>query len=282
MIKMFDRTRRLRLLITLLVLASVTVVTIDFRTEGDGPLDKVGRAALTVLGPIQEGLMTIGRPIGNFFAGFTQVGSLKERITALEGEKAALRNERELIQDIQRENESLRALLDLNERLGFETLAAQVIGVSPSNFERTIFIDQGRAEGVRKDMPVLAGEGLAGRVVSVGRSSATVLLITDRASAVAARLSSSGRTGIIEGQNTGILRFELLDPATLVSLGDKVVTSGHDRGLYPSGIPVGSVVDVPPPGTNLSRAVSVQPFVDFSSLDHVLIVVGQGRRERER
>ena len=274
MIKMFDRTRRLRVLLAVLVMASLTIITIDFRTDGDGPLDRVGRGALTVIGPIQSGLARVFKPVGNFFAGFTKVPALRDRIVALERELATLRTEREQIADITRENQSLRRLLALRDRFGFDTVAAQVIGVSPSNFERTIFIDVGRPDGVTRDTPVIAGEGLIGRVVSVGESSSRVVLLTDRSSSVAARLAATGKTGVLEGDGTGLLRMELFDPQTEVAVGDKVVTSGYDRGLYPPGIPLGTVVDAPDAGTGLTRVVRVEPTVDFSSLDYVLLVVG--------
>lgn len=275
MIRMFDRTRRLRLLLALLVTASLAIVTIDFRTTGDGPLDKLGRFAVAVLGPVQEGLVRVVRPVGSFFAGFTQVGSLRSRVSDLERDKAALLAQQEQVSDIARENASLRRLLGLRDRLNLRTKAAQVIAVSPSNFERTVTIDRGSEDGIRRNMPVIGGEGLAGRVIRVGPSTAVVMLVTDRGSAVAGRLASSGETGVLEGAGAGRLRFELFDPDARLRVGDKVLTSGHNRGLYPSGIPVGTVVSVEAPGGDLSRRALVEPFVDFSSLDYVLVVFGQ-------
>lgn len=280
MIRMFDRTRRLRLLLAVLLAASITIITIDYRSGGDGPLDKVGRAALAVLGPVQEGLARVLRPVGNFLAGFTQVPSLRERVASLEQENASLRAQQEQVADVLRENESLRRLLVLRERFGFRTMAAQVVGVGPSNFERSVFIDRGSRDGVRRDMPVIGGEGLAGRVLEVGPTTAQVLLIVDRQSAVAGRLSSNGETGIIEGTGGRAMRFELFDPAAAVAVGDKVLTSGYDRGLFPPGIPVGTVVSAPPSPGGLSRVVQVEPLVDFSSLDHLLLVLGDGGRDR--
>lgn len=278
MIKMFDRPRRLRILLAVLLLASITIITIDFRSAGDdGPLDKLGRGALTVIGPVQRGLVTIFRPVGDFLSGFTKVPSLRTRIQTLEGELATLRAERDLIEDVARENESLRSLLALQERLNVRTQAAQVIGVSPSNFERVIFIDRGRTQGVAVDMPVVTGEGLVGRVTKVGPDTAQVLLLTDRSSSVAARLATNGKIGVLEGQGSATLRLELLDPATRVDVGDRVVTSGYDRGLFPPGLALGTVVSAPEAGANLSRVVSVEPFIDFSSLDYVLLVVGEKR-----
>jgi len=277
MIKMFDRQRRVRLLLLTLVLASITIVTIDFRTSGDGPLDRLGRFAMTVVGPVQEGLSTIFRPVGSFFAGFGRVPSLQARIAELERDNATLRAEQEMIEDITRENASLRRLLVLRDRFDLRTAPAQVIGVSPSNFERIVFIDRGSDDGVKRDMPVIAGEGLAGRVVEVSPGTAKVLLIVDRQSAVAARLAGSGKTGVVEGTGGGTVRFELFDPGTVVAVGDRVLTSGYDGGVFPPGLPLGTVVDAPPPNSALSRVVTVQPFVDFSSLDYVLLVLGEQR-----
>jgi rod shape-determining protein MreC len=274
---MFDRTRRLRLLLAVLVVASLTIITLDFRAKSDGPLDGVGRAALSVLGPLQRGLVTIFRPLGNFAAGFTKVPSLRERIARLEQENAQLRLAQEQVEDIERENASLRRQLALRDRYGLRTLTAPVIGVGPSNFERTVIVGRGSNDGVRKDMPVIAGEGLAGRVVKVGASTAEVVLLIDRSSAVAGRVAASGETGFVRGTGSSRLRFELFDPEASVAIGDKVVTSGYDRGLYPPGLPIGTVTEAPPAGSNLTRNVAVEPFVDFSSLDYVLIVTGATR-----
>ena len=60
-----------------------------------------------------------------------------------------------------------------------------------------------------------------------------------------------------------------------MSVGEKVLTSGYDRGLFPAGIPIGTVTAAPPAGDNLTRHATVQPFVDFSRLDYVLLILGQ-------
>jgi rod shape-determining protein MreC len=275
MIRMFDRTRRLRLLLVVLVMASITIVTIDFRSSGNGPLEKIGHVALTVLSPIQHGLIKIFRPVGNFFAGFTEVPSMRARIRTLENENASLKGGQNSVADLERENENLRKLLQLRDRYNLDTISAQVIGVSPSNFERIVFIDHGTKQGVRKDMPVIAGDGLVGRVVRVTRSSAEVLLLIDRTSAVASRVTSSGETGLLEGDGTETPHLELFNPDAVVNVGDRIVTSGYDKGLFPPGIPIGTVMSAPPARSNLSRIVDIRLAVDFSTLDYVLIVVGQ-------
>ena len=275
MMRIFDRTRRARLLVVLLLTAALVLVTIDFRSKGDGPLDAVGRGIMTVVGPLQDGLSRLVRPIGDFFSGFTQVGSLKDQIRQLQEQNAQLRQRERQVTDIARENEELRKLLGLSDRLNLKTVTTRVTGVGPSNFEHTVFIDRGTANGVRKDMPVVAGAGLVGRVVEVSQRSARVLLLVDPSSAVASRLASNGETGVAEGTGGDELRLDLFDAEAAVTVGDEVVTSGYEGGVYPPGIPIGTVARIQEKGNALARRAFVTTFVDFSSLDFLLIVVGQ-------
>jgi rod shape-determining protein MreC len=275
MIRLSERTRRVRVLLAVLLTASLALVTIDFRSRGgEGPLDKIGRAAAAVLGPLQDGLGKIFRPVGNFFAGFTQVGDLKARIRALEEQNSTLTLREERVAEISRENDRLRALLAIGGQLSLVTTTAQVIGVGPSNFEHSIVIDRGTADGVRKDMPVLGGEGLVGRVLQAAAHTAQVLLIVDPSSAVAGRLAGNGEVGVLEGSGRQELRFRLFDSTASVSVGDGVVTSGFRESVYPPGIPIGKVSRLEPPSGALTRTVYVKPYVDFTSLDFVLVVKG--------
>lgn len=277
MIRMTDRARRHRLLLAALIVASLTIVTLDFRSDGPGPLNAVGHVTMQVLGPVQRGLGAIVSPIGGFLGGIGRGGSLRSRVSLLERENAQLRAREQQVADIERENTRLRRQVALKDRFNLRTVAASVTGVGPSNFERSVFIDRGSADGLRKDMPVIGDGGLVGRVQRVSAESSVVRLIIDRRSAVAGRLTTTGETGVLEGTGSGLLRFELLDPAAKVAVGDRVVTSGYDRGLYPAGLPVGTVIEAPPARSNLSRVVTVRPFVDFSSLDFVFPVLGEQR-----
>jgi rod shape-determining protein MreC len=78
---------------------------------------------------------------------------------------------------------------------------------------------------------------------------------------------------LLEGDGSDVPHLELFNPDAAVGVGDRVVTSGYDRGLFPPGIPIGTVVAAPPARSNLSRVVTIQPYVDFSSLDYVLLVI---------
>ena len=277
MMRIFDRTRRPRLLVATLLTAAIVLVTIDFRTQGDGPLDALGRGIMTAIGPLQDGVSAALRPVGNFLAGFTQVPSLKAQITKLMEDNALLQQRERQVADIARENDELRRLLKLQEqRLDLKFLTARVTGVGPSQFEHTVFIDRGTASGIHKDMPVIAGAGLVGRVVSVSASSARVLLLIDPSSSVAARIASNGETGLITGEGGGELQFDLFDAEAPAKVGDEVVTSGYQGGVYPAGVPIGEISRLGKRTGALSRRVWIRPHVDFTSLDYLLVVTRTG------
>lgn len=281
MLRLNERTRRVRVLLVVLLLASLALVTLDFRSDGDGPLTRIGNAVSSVFGPLQDSLSSITRPVGNFFAGFGQVGSLKAKVRSLQEELALLKQDQSRVLDVLSENERLRALLDIKDRLGLKTTAATVIGRDSSNFQQSIVIDIGTKEGVRKDMPVVGGEGLVGRVIQASASTATVLLIVDPSSEVASRVAETGEVGAMAGGGRRDMRLTLLNPNAVVTAGDTVVTASYrptrsGSSVFPEGIPIGTISRVDPPGGNVTRRAFVKPAVDFTTLDFVLVVTGVG------
>lgn len=269
------------MLLVALTVTSLGLITLDARDPTGGPLDALGSATRVVLGPVQRGLAAIAEPIGGFFSSIAHGGSLRARVDELERENAELRAAAEQFEDIVRENEELRREAGLPSRLGLTTLAATVVGVGPSNFERVLVIDKGSRHGVIEDMPVLGNGGLAGRIVRVGPDTSEVLLLIDRRSAVAARLASNAELGTVNGTGGGTLQLELLDPRARVAEGDRVVTSGYSGGLYPPGIPIGSVIAINDDGSNLSRRAVLRAAVDFSRISFVFIVTGRAPQRRD-
>jgi rod shape-determining protein MreC len=165
----------------------------------------------------------------------------------------------------------------------YRVVPAQVIAIGAAqSFSWTVTIDAGRSDGIRPDMTVINGDGLVGRVKTVGPVTATVLLIIDPTSAVGVRMEKSMEVGISSGQgkgNHGALSLQLLDGQSSVAAGDRLVTFGSRSALpYVPGVPVGEVSGVERSLGTLTRTATVRPFVDFSSLDLVAVVVEPPRK----
>ncbi len=276
------RTRGARLLVVTLVCASLATITVDYRQGDRGPLAAAGEAALAVVSPLQEAVSRATKPIGSFLATLVRLPSIRAENERLRARVAELEQQVATSADLAARVEQLEALLGLREQLaGLRTVGARVIANSVSNLEWTITIDAGASDGVAVDMPVVAPAGLVGHVIRVGPDSAVVELIIDPGSSVAARLDVSRATGLLTGQGERDLRMRLIDPATPVEPGERVVTAGYripgvGGGLYPPGILVGSVSRVLGAEAELEKLVTVRPAVDFSALDVVLVVLGDG------
>lgn len=269
---MYQR-RRARILVAVLVLVSLVLITIDFRSE-DGALDGLRGVATAVFGPVQRGVANLVRPVGDSFSSIGDLFSLREDNARLQARLDELESRRQSFADLQRENDELRDLLGMRDRAGFEdTLVARTIALAPSNYEWTITIDAGTADGVERNMPVVNGDGLVGRVVQVTEHASRVLLAIDPNFAAASRTARTGETGSIRGRGGDLMMFRPLDPEAAIDVGDEVVTNRYDYGLFPSGIPIGSVEEVAEPTTQLEREVLVRPYVDFTRLDLVMIVL---------
>lgn len=268
--------RRARVLLAVLSLVALVLITIDFRSGGSsdgGPMDQLRGVATTVFSPVQEGLATLVRPVGNAVGSVGELFRLRAENERLRSRLRDLEQRRESFRDLQRENTELRSLLDMRGRVQLETVTAQTIGFAPSNYEWTISLDVGAEDGIRRDMPVINADGLVGRVIQVSPGAARVLLAIDPQFSAASRLASSAETGIISGEGGRLMTFEPLDSEAAIEQGDTVVTSPYENGLYPSGIPIGSVEAPGEPSTRLQRDVGVRPFVDFTSLNHVLVLL---------
>lgn len=277
---MYNR-RRARILLAVLVLLALVLVTVDFRSEGssgDGPLGRLRGVASTVFGPVQDGLSTIVAPIGNSLSGIGDVFDARSENAQLRAQLERLEERRLSYDDVLRENEELRELLEIQERSALETLAAQVIANGPSNFEWTITLDVGSADGVQRDMPVINGDGLVGRVIQVTADTSRVLLAVDPSFQAAAAHAQTGETGTIQGDGGEPMVYRPLDPEAEVEVGDEIVTSRYSNGVFPAGIPIGTVDATDESAGLLSRSISVRPWVDFTRLQTVLVVLYEPER----
>lgn len=177
-----------------------------------------------------------------------------------------------------RRTEQLEVLLQLSRSELPQVQAARVIAADPTAVFRTVTIDKGYQDGIRRDMAVLSPLGVVGRVIDEpGRHSAKVQLIIDRNAGVGAQLERTGTGGVVVGADGDpALRMEYVSNLAEVEPGDLVATSGLD-GIYPRGYVIGRV-ERAERGSGLYREIRIRPRVDFSALDTVLVVTSPPRQ----
>lgn len=219
--------------------------------------------------------------MGNAIGAVRDSGNRHDRISTLEKENAALKAK---LGSDDRTNSRVRQLDAMLKNAGagqYGIKGAEVIAIGAAQgFSWTVTIDAGSDDGIRRDMTVLNGEGLVGRVTTVGPGTATVLLANDPDFTVGTRMEKTDELGFATGQGSRPLSVQFLNGKAKVKAGDRLVTFGSskDKPFVP-GVPVGEVVRVDPSGGALTRTVYVKPYVGFTKLDIVGVVVQAPRQD---
>jgi rod shape-determining protein MreC len=268
-------TRESRLLLVLLIAIAFALITVDIRGGEDSPVDGARQAAATVFGPVEDGVSTAVNPVGDAVSAVRDSGTRHDRLARLEKENAALKAKLGSDDRNASRLKQLDKLLKVSAEGQYGIKGAQVIAIGAAQgFSWTVTIDVGANDGIKRDMTVLNGDGLVGRVTTVGPDTSTVLLANDPDFTVGTRMEGSDELGFASGQGDRPLRVELLNSKADVKKGDRLVTFGSeaDKPFVP-GVPVGVVSRVDPSGGDLTRTLYVTPYVGFSKLDIVGVVV---------
>jgi rod shape-determining protein MreC len=275
-VAVYRRNTRTRYVLAVLVLAALTLVTIDARSSGTGFTSDIRAKAHDVFSPLQRVTHDALQPIGNFLSGAVDYGSLKRQNQQLRQQVASLEN-----QAIQSDAEDAAAQqLLAQEHLKFlgniKTVTAQVINTGSSNFEDALTIGVGTASGVAVGEPVVAAGGLVGTVASAGKSTSTVLLMTDPTFVVGVRLDPANVGSAFGMGLTAPLRVTVdttnKNPPVLKK-GQAVVTSGLSLERFPSNIPVGKVASYSFPAGATEPTITLDPLVNLNQLDYLQVLL---------
>jgi rod shape-determining protein MreC len=265
-------------LLAFFVTLSMIIIAFDLRTGDDGPLEGVRDLSQALVTPLQRGLTTMTRPVGDLLGSIADLASLRQDNRRLEAEADQLRTEIDQARDLAEENAELRATLELDESwVTQERVAAQVIADAPGNYRWAVVIDKGRAHGIKPDMAVINPDGLVGKIIQSDAHQATVLLLIDPNAGAAAK-TGSGSAGLISGNGGDQgLTFEFVAKDEQVEPGTRVVTSNYNGGIFPPGIPIGLVSTVDGDVRAAEFDITVDASVDFGELSVLEVLLETGR-----
>lgn len=259
-------------IMVLVVLVSLALLTLEGRNrETRGPGDLIAR----VTTPLQSGLAKLQRGAVSVWTVYLDWKQFRQENRELRGEVERLRLATLQVREIQDENLRLRRLLELRDRLPLTTLAGEVIAKEWSGWVRSLVVNRGRRDGIVRMTPVIAPEGLVGRVAEVRAGTAVVQLLNDPSSSVGAMVQRTRMPGVVEGEPGGGLRLKFLSrDGGGVQVGDLIVTSGLG-GLFPKGIPIGWVGAAEGRGSALFQYARLNPVADLARVEEVLLLTGQ-------
>jgi rod shape-determining protein MreC len=280
-----------RLVVGLLVVTSLAMITVYFRESPNGGLHDFQSVAASAMRPFEIGAQRVARPFRDAYgwvAGLFHAKSENEQLRqeledlrqAMIQNAAAARDYEEVVR-LLRYKQGPKFPQDFS---GDRAVAAAVLSNPEGEFEQRITIAAGSSSGIHSYDAVVTADGLVGHVSQVLRDQALVTLITDKESAVSARDVSTGALGVLRHGEGSALFLDRVPKNKRVKAPDLIVTAGRRQGrlpaLYPQGIQIGYVASVGQTDIDPYQDVQVVPFVDFTDLDSVLVLVSNEPRPK--
>ena len=263
--------RRTGVLLLAVIIGHVVLISVQVNTpSGVRLLESV------TFGLFSEVQRAVARSVGGvqgLWHGYVGLVSVQEENGALREDVAQLQLRLQQERAMAQRARGLEELLELKRNVAFSTVSARVIAGDATPYFRTVTIDRGTGDGVRRDAAVVSPAGVVGRVIKdPGSRASKEQLWSDRSAAAGVLIERTRVQGVAMGVvDEGLLRMEYVSKLEDVQVGDLVVTSGAD-GVYPKGVPVGQVAEVGG-GPGLYQTIHVRPNVEFGDLEDVLVLV---------
>jgi rod shape-determining protein MreC len=227
---------------------------------------------MEICAPAQRASAFVIKTVQGTFHRYVFLVNLEKENRMLKQKIAELQTESHRMEEMRLANERLKQLLQFRERNSPSMIGAEVIGQDSSSWFKSVTVDKGERDGVRKGMAVISPAGVIGQILKIAPHYATVLLITDYNSAVDSIVERTRAKAIVEGKGENRCQLKYLLRTEEVAVGDAVVTSGLG-GNFPKGLMVGEVKKVDKKGHGVFQYAELVPSVDMTRLEEVLIIV---------
>jgi rod shape-determining protein MreC len=264
--------RKYSLLIFIILLLLFALVLMSLRAKQRKGVEYVDALLMEFFSPFQKASHLVIKTVQGTFQQYVFLVNLEKENRALKKRIAELQEENHRIREMKLANERLRELLLFREKNSPSMIGAEVIGQDPSSWFKSITIDKGERDGVKKGMAVVSPAGVIGQILKTAPGYATVLLITDYNSAIDSIVERTRAKAIVEGMGENRCQLKYLRRAEEVALGDVVVTSGLG-GNFPKGLMVGEIKKVDKKGHGVFQFAELIPSVDMTQLEEVFVIL---------
>ncbi len=257
-----------------LLLGNFVLMAYDAKTASQERVIRVWTQAIANF--VQSPVTTITSSVTGYFKSISNLRSAQTENDQLKQRVQELEVEVQQKEDLAKDNESLKALLQLKTESKYKVLPAQIIGRDPSLWFDSAIINRGSLDCVKLNMPIVNNGGLIGRVVAVSPITAQINLVTKEKSGmggVIGELGTSNALGVVSGNS----KREWLEmgyiPGTIeVQVGEMVYTTGQD-GIYPAGLKIGEVIEVKPGSATVTQQIFIKPTAKLFSMEEVAVLL---------
>ena len=219
---------------------------------------------------VSAALGTVFYPAQMVISSVGQFRSVAHENEMLKEENARLRQETYYASEALQELARLHTLVRFDDKWDYPIVTARVVGHNPGRFLTTMVINRGTSRGVKEDMPVFSMNGLVGKVSKTTMTHSRVQLLVDPNLKLSVRERRTRVVGFLESVD-GRTLSAMIPTHAGVKVGDTLITSGLG-GIFPKGIPVGTVTKIRPADLEVMQLMDVVPFQEFSSLEEVFVM----------
>ena len=253
-----------------LVLLALLLTTL--RTRSASSTSFLKAFILSLIMPLQDVTASLSQSVDDLWDGYINLIQVHSENGRLRQQLAELQGKLHQYQEAYRQQQRLRDLLGFRAATFPNQVAAEVVGVDPSQWAESITINKGTRHQLRRDLAVVTHQGLVGRTIAMAPHYATVLLLTDRRSAVDVLVQRTRARGIVVGKSRRLCELRYVDIHEDIQVGDTIITSGLGE-VYPKGLLVGTVVSVRRQSSGLFHDIEVKPATDLAKLEEILVLV---------
>jgi rod shape-determining protein MreC len=265
-----SRRYRLSIFITLLLLFALVLMSL--RAKQRKGVEFFDALLMEICSPLQKASTLVINAIQGTFQKYVFLVNLERENRMLKQKIAELQEENYRTKEMKLAIERLKQLLQFREKNSLSMIGAEVVGQDPSSWFKSVTIDKGGRDGVKKGMAVISAAGVIGQILKTAPHYATVLLITDYNSAIDSIVQRTRAKAIVEGKGENRCQLKYLLRTEEVAVGDVVVTSGL-AGNFPKGLMVGEIKKVDKKGHGVFQYAELVPSVDLTKLEEVFVVM---------
>jgi rod shape-determining protein MreC len=271
-IRDFFLSRRYSLFIFITLLLLFALVLMSLRAKQRQGVEFFDALLMEICSPLQKASTLIIKTIQGTFQKYVFLVDLERENRMLKQKIAELQEENNRTKEMKLAMDRLKQLLQFREEYSLSMIGAEVIGQDPSSWFKSVTIDKGERDGVKKGMAVISAAGVIGQILKTAPHYATVLLLTDYNSAIDSIVQRTRAKAIVEGKGENRCQLKYLLRTEEVAVGDAVVTSGL-AGNFPKGLMVGEIKNVDKKGHGVFQYAELVPSVDLTKLEEVFVVM---------
>jgi rod shape-determining protein MreC len=253
------------------LLAVVSLTLLTWKVKNRLPVAMFEDAVLSISRPLQQAATWTTRRLGGVWDNYIYLVNAQRDNQRLREELKWLRQENHRHLEASLQYQRLQRLLNFRDQTPLDVVAAEVIGRNSNSWTEIIYINRGTRDRVAKGLPVVTHDGLVGQVVHAAPTLSQVMLLTDFRSGVDALVQRTRASGVVAGRGRNVAELRFLPVGVDLQLGDRLISSGMG-GVFPKGLIIGEVKDIHRNGRQ-TQQVEIQPSVDFSHLEEVLVLV---------